>query len=73
MHRLISSRNWLLLRLLKHCNEYVCLSVCLYACLSVCLYLPLHITLNHTAELHQFYLCFPVAMARSSYDGVAVC
>ena len=47
----------------KYCDEYVCLSVCMFVCL-------LSYLGNGLAELHQFLCTSPVAVGRSSADGV---
>ena len=45
----------------NYCDEYVCLFVCLLVYLR-----------NHSTELHQIFVIVPVAVAWSSYDGVAI-
>jgi len=42
------------------------MSVCLFVCLST------HVTRKHTAEIHLILCMLPVAVARSSSDGIAM-
>jgi len=45
----------------NYCDEFVCLFVCQLVYLR-----------NHSTELHQIFVIVPVAVAWSSYDGVAI-
>ena len=41
-------------------------------CLCICLSVNWHNSKTRATELHQFLLMLPVAVARSSFDGVAM-
>ena len=52
-------------RVAKHCNERVCVRVCMYVYMSVCLSVREHI--SRTARvLYQFLRLLPIAVDRSS-------
>jgi len=55
-------------RVAKYCDEYVCV------CVSVCVRLSARITRKAHSQTSLKFLCMlPMAVARSSYDGVAIC
>ena len=56
----------------QYCDDHVCLFVCLSVCLCVCLSVRDHIS-GTTRPIFTNFLCMlPMAVARSSYDGVAI-
>jgi len=61
-------------RVVKYCDEYVCLSVCVSVCLSVYVSVCQHASLETVRPNSTIFLCMlPVAVARSFSDGVAIC
>ena len=53
-------------KIVMSASECVCVCVCVSACLSAC---PRAFP-NHTRDLYQFLCMLPIAVARSSCDGV---